>query len=134
MAELALHHVSLVTSDVARSLEFYSEVLGLRQISRPDFSIGGAWLACGDRQIHLIGHEGGTFRSGGVDNNDGHVAFRTDDFDGVLSRLAAYGYREDAAPDDPMHLMVKRSSPAGYLQLYILDPDRNVVEINGAPA
>jgi hypothetical protein len=31
-----------------------------------------------------------------------------------------------------MRVMVRRNSPAGFPQLYLLDPDRNIIEINGA--
>jgi hypothetical protein len=41
--------------------------------------------------------------------------------------------REDAAEDDPMRIMVRRDGPAGFPQLFVLDPDRNIIEINGAP-
>ena len=30
-------------------------------------------------------------------------------------------------------VMVRRNSPAGFPQLFLLDPDRNIIEINGAP-
>jgi hypothetical protein len=30
-------------------------------------------------------------------------------------------------------LRVRRNGPAGFPQAYLLDPDRNIVEINGAP-
>jgi glyoxylase I family protein len=61
------------------------------------------------------------------------TAFRTDDFDGALATLTVNGFREDAAEDDPMRVMVRRNGPAGYPQLFLLDPDRNIIEINGAP-
>jgi hypothetical protein len=32
-----------------------------------------------------------------------------------------------------MLVMVRRGEPAGFPQLFILDPDRNIIEINGAP-
>jgi hypothetical protein len=64
---------------------------------------------------------------------DCHFAFRTDDFDGGLATLTVNGFREEAAEDDPMRVMVRRDGPAGFPQLFILDPDRNIIEINGAP-
>lgn len=134
MADFILHHVSVVTSDVERSVAFYCGVLGLERLSRPDFPVRGAWLACGNRQVHLVDHAGGTFRTGGVDNNDTHFALKTTDFEAVVKRLAAHGFREDLAKDDPLYMMVKRTGPAGFAQLYVLDPDRNVIEINDAPA
>ncbi len=38
-----LNHVSLVASDVQRSVEFYTEVLGFVEIIRPQFDFKGAW-------------------------------------------------------------------------------------------
>ena len=38
-----LNHVSLVSSDVQRSMEFYTEVLGFAEIIRPQFDFKGAW-------------------------------------------------------------------------------------------
>ena len=115
-------------------MAFYRDIFGLRPIPRPDFPVRGAWLACGDRQVHLVQHPGGTFRNRGVDNDDIHFAFRTGDFEAIVARLAANGYREDADPDDPMRMMVRRRGSAGFAQLYVLDPDGNVIEVNDAPS
>ena len=50
-----IHHISLLTSDLQRSLTFYEGILGLeRDASRPDLGYPGAWLKLGDRQIHLL--------------------------------------------------------------------------------
>ena len=133
MPALRLHHVSIVVSDLERSLEFYCGVLGLERLPRPDFPIGGAWLACGDRQLHLVVHPGETRRSSErIDNNDGHFALRTDDFEATVRSLAAHGYAEDGGQGAP-RILIKRTGPAGFAQLYVLDPDLNVVEINDAP-
>ena len=61
-----------------------------------------------------------------------HFALRTDDFDAVLKKLVGMGFTENADPDDRKQMLVIRNSPAGFPQLYILDPDLNIVEINGA--
>ena len=134
MSLLILHHVSIIASDLERSLGFYRDLLGLEQVERPPIPVPGAWLACGDRQIHIIVYPGGTFRKNArIEIADTHFAFRTSDFDSVLARLAANGFREDAAQDDPKHLLVVRNSVTGFQQLYLLDPDQNIVEINAAP-
>jgi glyoxylase I family protein len=65
-------------------------------------------------------------------NNDVHFAFRTDDFEGVLARLVGAGFSEAAEEDSPMRLLVNRSGMAGFLQLYVMDPDRNIIEVNTA--
>ena len=128
-----LHHVSIVTSDLERSAAFYSDVLGLPALPRPPFAIGGAWFALGPDEIHLVVNSDGTFpRKSAIDRNDTHFAIRVENFDEAVSDLMAKGFREDAAEDDPMRLIVSRNSAAGYPQAYLLDPDRHVIEINAA--
>lgn len=133
MAQLALHHVNVIVGDLPRSLAFYQKLLRLASIERPPFKNAGTWLACGPLQVHLSLHPSGSFRTGNVDGADNHFAFRTDDFESALARLIANGFREDAAENDPMRVMVRRDGPAGLPQLFLLDPDRNIIEINGAP-
>lgn len=131
---LALHHVSIITDDLEKSLPFYRDVFGLSEIPRPDFPVGGAWLACGSLQVHLVVHPEGTFRKRpSIDRNDWHFAFRTDDFEAVLERLAALGFSGDLPDGDPKHMLIFRTGLAGFPQLYLRDPDLNIVEINGAP-
>ena len=51
---IAIQHVTLWVSNVSRSREFYSGVLGLTEIPRPDwFDFQGTWYAVGRQQIHL---------------------------------------------------------------------------------
>ena len=50
----ALHHVSLLVADTERALGFYCGLLGLEVIDRPELNFPGAWLAIGDRQLHLL--------------------------------------------------------------------------------
>ena len=134
MSLLALHHVSIITADLGKSLPFYRDVFDLIEIPRPNFPVGGAWLACGSLQVHLVVYPEGTFRkNSAIDRNDWHFAFRTDDFEGVIERLAALGFRENLPQSDPKCFLVFRSGLAGFPQLYLHDPDLNVVEINGAP-
>lgn len=130
---VVLHHVSLVTTDPERSAAFYQSIFALERLDRPPFKIEGVWLGCGPRlQIHLTKHLPGNFRTKGVDNNDVHFAFRTDDFEGILTRLKLAGYSEDAGENSQMRLLVNRSGMAGFLQLYVMDPDRNIIEVNTA--
>jgi glyoxylase I family protein len=132
MADLSLHHVSVIVTDLDRSANFYQRLFGLSPISRPRFSIPGLWLGVGDLQLHLVVYPAGNFRSRAVDNDDVHFAFRTGDFEGFVEHAKGMGFREDGAADEPMRMIVKRQGMAGFPQCFVLDPDRNIIEVNGA--
>ena len=128
-----LHHVSLVTSNLERATEFYRDVFGFEQVARPPFGIPGAWFAFGSFELHLILNPGGTFRSNStIDTGDTHFAVRVADFEAAMRHFASKGFRENAADGDPMRILVNRKSTAGYPQAYLLDADRNIIEINAA--
>lgn len=134
MSQLLLHHIAIVTRDLDRSLAFYQGVLGLKRLERPTLIVEGAWLGRDDLQLHVLLNPNGTFRPPApIDIADVHFAFVTDDFEGTLARLVALGYRADAPGDDPKQMVVLRNSLTGFLQLYLFDPDGNIVEINAAP-
>ena len=125
-----LHHASIPVTDVERAKAFYRDVLGLREIERPPFGFGGAWFAVGEGQLHLIQHPEATFRAGKkVDSRDTHFAIRVESFRNALDRLRAHGY-DDEAEDDLKRMRVRPDATAGFPQIHLLDPDRNVVEIN----
>lgn len=133
--EIALiHHVSLTVTDLERSRTFYREILGLAEIARPPFPFGGAWFAVGEaQQIHLIVHEGATFRGNrGIDTRDSHFAVRVRSYRAAVDFLRSKGYREDAPELDPLRMRLQPHATAGFPQIYICDPDRHVIEINAA--
>jgi len=132
MSFVGLHHVSVLSTDLERSVDFYSRLFDLTRLERPPFATAGAWFACGDLQVHINVYPPGTFRGRGIDRDDGHFAFRTDDFEAFVARLQANGFREDAAEDDPLRMVVVRRGLAGFPQVYLADPDRNIIEVNSA--
>ena len=92
------------------------------------------WYGLGVLQVHVILNRAGTFRGRPcADTVDVHFALRTDDFDATLAILKRHGYRDDLPEGDLKRLVVKREGQAGFPQLFMLDPDRQVIEINQAP-
>ena len=133
MEILELHHVSLPTADLERSKAFYRDVLGLQELARPDFPFPGAWYRLGDRELHLIGGEPATWPAdAGPHPRRLHLAVRVASFAAALARLEAAGYREDKPAEDPRRLMIQRRPVTGYPQIYLVDPDRHLIEINAA--
>jgi catechol 2,3-dioxygenase-like lactoylglutathione lyase family enzyme len=117
-----LHHVSINVTDLARARHFYSVVLGLPELPRPDFDFDGAWYRLGDRQLHLIVHPPARSLRGTtlIDGRDGHYALRISDFDATLAQLQRH--------DVP--LRARRDNPTPWAQIYVTDPDGNVIELN----
>ncbi|OXM87675.1 VOC family protein [Paenibacillus rigui] len=116
-----IHHVSLIVRDLDRAKAFYGNVLGLKAIERPPFDFPGAWYAVGpNQQLHLIVHQGETLRQGGIDTRDGHFAIRVASFKETRGWLERQGVPFEARPH----------AKAGFPQIYVLDPDHNVIELN----
>ena len=49
-----IHHVSINVRDVDAAKSFYIDVLGMRELPRPDLGFPGAWLASGAQEVHLL--------------------------------------------------------------------------------
>ena len=116
-----VHHVSLNVTDAAESTRFYTEILGLELLERPDFPFAGAWLAAGGQEIHLLEVDEFTAPEGQ------HFALRVDDLDSTVTELAARG--------------VTTSTPSEIdgvcRQSFFKDPTGNLIELNqplGPPA
>lgn len=47
-------HMAITCTDIGVSTAFYSDVLGLPQIERPNFDRFGSWFTVGNIELHLI--------------------------------------------------------------------------------
>lgn len=86
----AVHHiqVSIPVGSEDEAREFYCEVLGLKEIPKPESLAGrgGFWLELGDQQIHF-GAEDGVDRT----KTKGHVAYLVTDLEPWRAKLLAAG-------------------------------------------
>ncbi|MGD9997764.1 MAG: VOC family protein [Ilumatobacteraceae bacterium] len=116
---LATHHVSLSVRDLDRSIGFWSGVVGLETIPRPDMGVQGVWLGVGDTQLHLIVYDESRgdvgAQPGSINAAAPHVAFAVDDYARTVAHL------RDAGLD-----VVEAGPRRG--QCWVQDPDGYVVE------
>jgi catechol 2,3-dioxygenase-like lactoylglutathione lyase family enzyme len=112
MKPAGIHHVSICVPDASAALTFYTEVLGLTQLPRPDLG-PGHWLDAGGQQVHLMQSE--SKRSGGD-----HFAIRVDDLESAVADIRATGYKVDT---------IDHMVGAGR-QAFLHDPSGNFIELN----
>lgn len=111
----AVHHVSINVADVEATKPFYTEVLGLAEIPRPDFGFPGAWLRSpGGAEVHLLEVADWVAPKGQ------HWSFRVDDIDGTVSTLRDAGVKVK----DPVAI-----GDTGGRQAFLFDPAGNMIEL-----
>ncbi|MDV5355091.1 FosA family fosfomycin resistance glutathione transferase [Enterobacter asburiae] len=109
-----LNHLTLAVSELARSVDFYHHLLGMRLHARWD---NGAYLTCGDIWICLSVDEARRVTS--AEQSDyTHYAFSIDE-----GALAAFTMRLEQA--GVVSWKVNKSEGASY---YFLDPDGHKLE------
>jgi catechol 2,3-dioxygenase-like lactoylglutathione lyase family enzyme len=113
-----VHHVSINVPSVAEVEPFYTEVLGMKTLERPDFGFPGSWLESeSGAQVHLIE----------VDDDEWtppkgqHWAFKVDDIDAMVGELRSRGVKIRDAREIP---------GTTARQTFFKDPAGNMIEIN----
>ncbi len=116
---VAVNHVGITTRRVTESRTFYREVLGFRELSRPNFDFDGAWLYGYGIMIHVIHNpkvvDGGNEISGRVQ----HLALTVNDLEGAEKLLNEHGIR----------YVKSEIKDRAIKQIFFHDPDGNTVEI-----
>ena len=121
MKIIHLNHTALQVKDVAVTIRFYEEVVGLKQISRPAFGFPGAWFRIGvDQELHLI--QGAPEHISSSSRGD-HYAMMVDSITEAEALLKSNG----VAYKGPHH------RPDGAKQIFFEDPDGHVIEFCTAP-
>lgn len=124
MITTSVHHISFAVSDLERSREFYGGVLGLQPIERPELGIPGIWYAAGAAEVHLIAKPEGVDAGSPPDKLSplaNHQAFAIESYAACLEHLRGRG------------LEVMETSPERG-QMWVQDPDGNVIELIAPPA
>lgn len=121
MKTTQLNHVAIHVADLARSVEFYTDVLKLEPIPRPAFPFPGAWFRLGtDQELHLIGER---TREVVSHNRGNHYALMVDDMDAWERYFQTRG----------IPYVPRRIRPDGAYQLYVVDPDGHYIELCTPP-
>ena len=121
-----IDHFLVVSSDLEKTREFYCELLGMKQLPRPDFTFAGLWFQAGDTEIHvtLAGEDAGTPGpgefTGSYPAQGQHLAFKVDDAGDAAAHIESLGI---PIVDGPY------LRPDGPLQFYIRDPDGYLIEL-----
>jgi len=113
-----LEHYTINTTDVAGTVKFYENAIGLKNGDRPAFDFPGAWLYCAETPVvHLIGVDSQAAQGTGTLD---HIAFRAGDYRSYQKRLRQQGipFTERDVPGMTLH------------QMFLKDPVGVTIELN----
>ena len=119
----SLNHIALMTRRLDESRAFYRNVLGFREVERPNFSFRGAWLFNYGLMIHLIENAKAGDPGDEIQTRENHFALHTNDLARAEQLLAEHGirYRKNTIAD------------RGISQIFLQDPDGNHIELGTYP-
>ena len=112
---MKLAHTMIRVRDLDRSIEFYSNFVGLRETRRKDLGDAVLVFLADEDEHHFVEL---TFNKDGRDydigNQFGHLAFFAEDLDAVVERVEAEGwdYRGSRPETGSKYIFVK--DPDGY--------------------
>jgi catechol 2,3-dioxygenase-like lactoylglutathione lyase family enzyme len=121
MTTTGMNHFTVLTDDVAATVGFYRDFLGLVEGPRPPLGFPGAWLYAGGQAfLHVVGgRPRSELRAGVID----HMAFSASDLGATLAKLEAKG----------VAYQCRRQVGSGVWQVFLHDPNGAKVELDFAP-
>ena len=123
-----VNHVSITVTDVEKARGFYTGVLGLEEIPRPAFNFPGIWYSLNNGlSLHIILNDElvrPAVERESIQARYAHFALWTDDADATAKRIEELGL--------PCRDVI--SGPTGLRQVFVKDPDGNMVEFIGPTA
>ena len=124
---LTLQHTTLVVSDFAVSKEFYTEILGLKDLNADWLPKNQMFLSLGNNlELHVGEVEGVEINP----SNFNHFAISTNDLDAYLEYLNSKGVIHYSLGGAKKKFIQKRLD--GVRQTFIQDPDGYWIELNDA--
>ncbi len=118
MKALGINHLSVAATDLAESLAFYENILGMERIPTYNFGFTTQYLRCGELQVHVFLLEDKIpFYQ--------HFAIDVDDFHAVYDAAKSAGLLDSTAFKNPVNEL-----PDGSVQMYLRDPAGNLVEVD----
>ncbi len=119
----AVNHVGRTSRHVEESRRFYREVLGFREVARPNFNFAGAWLYNYGIMIHIIESKAAPGVEGEIETRGDHLALHTNDLSQAEKLLAEHNipFRKNTVAD------------TGLQQIFFHDPDGHTIEIGTYP-
>ena len=132
LAVEGIDHVTLIVKNLERSRLFYCDLLGMTEVTRPDFPFSGLWFQAGKTQIHLILEHDESSTSGDSGERSKakhggrthHFAFVVADASAAVDVLKERGVPIRGGPS---------RRPDGPTQVWCSDPDGHVVEVFSWP-
>ena len=123
---IVFDHDALLVSDIAKSADFYKNVLFLKEIKSPIDNVDRKWFSLGGHyQLHLIKEDRP------IQKNDVamHFSVAVDDLDGYIKFLDKKGVAYTNWPTTEKAVSVR---PDNVRQIYVQDPDGYWIEVNDA--
>lgn len=122
---LKISHIALIVKDLQIAKNFYSDVLNLEEMDRPNFFIKGLWYKLGKSQLHLMLYENATEPSVHPLNETVQphfaIAVTEKDFFSIIQKLKSAGTR---------FIGDIEINSFGIMQIFFYDPDNNMLELN----
>lgn len=121
---LKMDHMALSVKDLDRSVDFYTNVLNLHEITNLTRNEGIRWISIGDgKELHLVS----TIKEPITINKAVHLAFKTSNFDNIVKVLENKNITYSDWPGVISKITIRAD---GIKQIYFQDPDGYWIEVN----